>query len=92
LILHHANKKDGKYRDSTAIGGAVDVILEMYGEGAEPRIIKGRGRFEIPEIRVMLEPDGFRKVETPTDVQDRVKRFIAAHPRCTMIKIKEGLG
>ena len=29
VLLHHAGKSEGKYRDSTEIGAAVDVIVEM---------------------------------------------------------------
>ncbi len=29
LVLHHAGKKDGEYRDSTEIGAAVDMLLQM---------------------------------------------------------------
>ena len=29
ILVHHGRKADGKYRDSSAIGAAVDVILEM---------------------------------------------------------------
>lgn len=92
LVLHHANKKDGKYRDSTAIGAAVDVILHMHGEDNEPRTLKAQGRFEIPEIRIALEPDGFRLVESASDLQERVRAFIGTHPRCSMRDIIEGVG
>lgn len=30
IITHHARKADGRYRDSSAIGGAVDVIAEIF--------------------------------------------------------------
>ncbi len=29
ILVHHGRKSDGKYRDSSAIGAAVDVIIEM---------------------------------------------------------------
>ena len=29
LVLHHAGKKDGEYRDSSEIGAAVDMLLQM---------------------------------------------------------------
>src|SRR5690606_23929425 len=64
LLLHHSRKSDGAYRDSTAIGANVDVIMEMFGEGDEPRTLKSRGRFPIPEVRIKLEEDGFRVLES----------------------------
>lgn len=30
VIIHHARKADGRYRDSSAIGGAVDIIAEVF--------------------------------------------------------------
>jgi len=35
LVLHHAEKKAGEYRDSTEIGAAVDVLIQMP-KGIEP--------------------------------------------------------
>jgi len=92
LLIHHAKKSDGTYRDSTAIGAAVDVILEMHGEGAEPRVLKGRGRLEIPsEIRVKFEDNTFHLVETAEEVKERVFTFIAANPGCSMRQIYDGV-
>lgn len=93
LLIHHANKSDGKYRDSTAIGAVVDVILEMYGEGAEPRILKGRGRLEIPaELRVKFDDNAFHLMESLDDIKERLFSFITSHPRCTMRAIYDGVG
>jgi putative DNA primase/helicase len=30
ILIHHAKKEDGSYRDSSAIGGAVDIIAEVH--------------------------------------------------------------
>lgn len=92
LILHHARKSDGKYRDSTAIGANVDMILTMHGEGAEPRIIKGIGRFDIEETRFTIEGDEFRLLETTEQVQRRVHQFIAKNPNCSWRDLTEGVG
>lgn len=54
LLLHHARKSDGRYRDSSAIGGAVDVIAEMYApdEAADPckRLVRVRGRVPVGDV------------------------------------------
>ena len=93
LLLHHAKKSDGTYRDSTAIGAAVDVILEMSGEGSDPRTIKSRGRLhEVSEIRIKLDDNEYHLVETLADVKERLFDFIATHPRCTMRAIYDGVG
>ena len=92
LLLHHSNKIDGRYRDSTAIGAAVDVIIEMFGEGAEPRTLKARGRFPLGETRIKLEKDEFKLLETPAEIETRVFKFIATHPRCSLRDLREGVG
>lgn len=91
LLLHHTKKSDGKYRDSTAIGANVDVILEMRGEGAEPRNIKGVGRFEIEDTRFTMGPDGPVLIETEEQLQKRVWEFVAAHPNCSWQDLRSGV-
>lgn len=56
LLLHHGTKSDGSYRDSTAIGAGVDVILEMRPDTADPwvRQIRARGRFTVSNFAVRL--------------------------------------
>lgn len=56
-LLHHGTKRDGKYRDSTAIGAGVDAILEM-SEGMESSLRKIRAR-----ARWQMEDFGFRLVQ-----------------------------
>lgn len=55
LSLHHARKSDGRYRDSSAIGAGVDVLIEMQ-PGAEPSIRKMevRARWAIGNYAVRL--------------------------------------
>lgn len=49
-LLHHGTKRDGRYRDSTAIGAGVDAILEM-SEGAESslRTVRARARWRLDD-------------------------------------------
>lgn len=61
IILHHARKSDGKYRDSSAIGARVDMILEMGEDEDVPgvRKIKAKGRWTVEDYAVhYVEPDG----------------------------------
>lgn len=92
LVLHHSKKADGKYRDSTAIGAAVDIIIEMHGDGAEVRTLKTRGRFPIPETRIKLDGDEFKLLETTEEVEARIVKFVAAHPRCSLRDLRDGIG
>ena len=92
LLLHHSRKSDGHYRDSSAIGGAVDIILEMFGTGSEPRTIKNMSRLTIPETRFMLEGDVLRLIETEAEVQERVLSFVKKNPRCSLRDLRDGVG
>lgn len=91
LLLHHSNKADGRYRDSTAIGANVDVIVEMFGERDEPRTLKTIARFPTDEVRIKLENDEFRIVESAKEFEERVLRFIALNPRCGMRELADGV-
>lgn len=91
LLLHHSNKADGRYRDSTAIGANVDVIIEMFGEGSETRTLKTVARFPTDEFRIKLEDDGFRMIESEKEFEARVLRFIGLNPRCGMRELADGV-
>lgn len=57
VLIHHARKSDGKYRDSSAIGGAVDIIAEVFppDEESDPTLRRVR-----PKGRVPARPVDFR--------------------------------
>ena len=58
LLLHHARKRDGAYRDSTAIGAGVDVIAEMReGKKANWRRITCRGRWRLDDLEIAFDDD-----------------------------------
>ena len=92
LILHHSRKSDGKYRDSTAIGANVDFIVEMFGEGTEPRTLKARGRFSLDDVRFHIENDTFKLIETEKQFQERVLQFVKENPKCTLRVLREAIG
>ena len=52
VVLHHANRAQGSYRGSSAIGAAMDMILEMTesSDDATARVIKPRGRWSMPTL------------------------------------------
>jgi hypothetical protein len=91
LLLHHARKSDGKYRDSTAIGANVDVILEMFGEGAQPRKIRGIGRWMIEELDIVLRDGVYRKHVAHNELATALVRFVAANPGCSWRQIREAV-
>jgi hypothetical protein len=59
LIVHHARRSDGSYRDSSAIAAGVDVVLEMR-EGTEDshtRIVTARARWPVGNFAIRFHPD-----------------------------------
>ena len=93
LCSHHAKKKDGKYRDSTAIGASADLLLEMFPVEADSNI----RRFE-PMGRMSLEPfalrytgSGFEQVGGHVAVRDRVLAFVEANPGSSKRRIREAI-
>lgn len=91
LVLHHSRKSDGKYRDSTAIGANVDVILEMHGEGSSPRTIKGVGRFAIDETKLLLENNTYKLIETTPQLQKRILDYVRLNPNCSWKDIQRNV-
>lgn len=91
LMLHHARKSDGKYRDSTAIGGGVDMILEMHGSGASARTIKGVGRFEFEDVKVNFHGDHYTIERTEESISEDILRYVAEHPRCSSRDVLEAV-
>ena len=91
LVLHHA-RKDGGYRDSTAIGAGVDAIFEMTaGDDGTTRKIKGKGRWAIEEFSVRLEGDRYSLAAGELTVDARVLLFVERNPGCSMRALREGV-
>jgi hypothetical protein len=57
VVIHHANKSDGGYRDSTAIGAAADLIVTIRTQRDGSRRAKVVGRFHVPDFTVTLDSD-----------------------------------
>lgn len=82
LLLHHARKRDGKYRDSTAIGAGVDMILEMgRGDGPREREIAARGRWALDDFAFRLREDDRLRVELAGEEKALVDRVLACIER-----------
>jgi len=58
LVLHHANRAQGTYRGSSAIGASMDMIIEMTeAEANSPvRRFKPRGRWSVQPFSLRYEP------------------------------------
>jgi hypothetical protein len=100
LLLHHARKSDGRYRDSTAIGAGVDVVLEM-AEGGESSVrrIEARGRWAMSPFSVRLagSPDDladawrYELVSGELSVEARVVLFVERNAGCSLRQVREGV-
>lgn len=104
IIIHHARKQDGKYRDSSAIGGAVDCICEMFApdEDADPlkRELRARGRVPTRHVSFRLvadahnRPTGYLRdhASRPRSLEERVVDYLAQHPGANSAAIRTAIG
>ena len=101
ILLHHARKSDGKYRDSTAIGAGVDAVLEFSScaEDASVRRVKARARWHLPEFSVRLIGDPFDLDTRPQyeiaagglSVDVRVLLFVEGHAGCSTRDVRSNV-
>lgn len=99
VLIHHARKADGRYRDSSAIGGSVDVIAEMFipEPDADPslRRFRMRGRVAVQGFDLYYVNGNDYELahgvgsEAPLDV--RVYEFVRAHPGCGVRDVRAGV-
>jgi hypothetical protein len=93
-LNHHARKSDGKYRDSTAIGAGVDVILEMgsLADDRAVRVVTARGRWAMKGFSVRYRGDGFDLTAGELTVDARVLLVIEQHPGMSKRRVREQVG
>ena len=100
VILHHATKgASGEYRDSTAIGAEMDMLIEMR-EGDVPgvRMLKPRGRWKVDPYTVIYEeardgrPPSFRLAEGDLSVDQKVILYLKANGGASKRAVREGVG
>jgi hypothetical protein len=96
VINHHARKSDGEYRDSTAIGAGVDMILTMSRAGPDQpstRKIRAIGRFPLNDYAVRFEDGGYSLVSaTDSPLELKVLDFIRRNEGVGTTKLREGVG
>jgi phage/plasmid primase-like uncharacterized protein len=93
LLLAHARKSDGEYRDSTAIGAGVDMILTMGdGQDDSSRKVKAKGRFHVEDFSFVLVGNDLRFADGTLPVEARVLGHIMAHPAATTRDVRDGVG
>ena len=92
LLMHHAPKNGSGYRDSTAIGATCDVLLAMTEVPGDVRRFKARGRIHVESFDIRRARGGFELVGGPEPIDDRVHRFVGAHPGVSKTKVRSGVG
>jgi hypothetical protein len=94
VLLHHARKSDGQYRDSSAIGAGVDVILEMAQHTEDPnmRTLKARGRWSMQGFAVRLAGDAYELAGGELSLDARVLLYIERTPGCSLRRLRDGIG
>ena len=100
VIIHHSNKgKDAEYRDSTAIGAEMDMLIEMR-EGDVPgvRMFTLKGRWKVDKFSVIYEEQNgdalpsFRLAHGELAVDQKILLFLKANPGSTKRAIRDGVG
>jgi hypothetical protein len=93
VLLHHARKSDGTYRDSTAIGAAVDALIELRPDqdNSNVRRLKGRARFSIADTSIELAANGYRLAAGELSLETRVLAFVQAMPGCSSRALVKGV-
>jgi hypothetical protein len=96
VLIHHARKSDGQYRDSTAVGAGVDMILTMMrADAAQPtyRKVSALGRFPLRDYTVRFDDTMFVLADA-MDVGPELKvlRFLRENPRSSKNAIRQAIG
>lgn len=94
IVVHHGRKADGTYRDSTAIGGSVDVIAEVssHEDDTDPtlRRIKLRGRVPVQDFRFRYDGHAFH-LDTggKLPLEDRIIAIVRTRPGLSLRDLRE---
>lgn len=96
VALHHANS-EGRPIDSTGFAAWADVLRKIEdGENERERVVTGRARFEVPDLRFQLfeSEDGSElvPVDGDRDVKNRILDFLRSHEDATTRAIRSGVG
>jgi hypothetical protein len=93
LLLHHARKSDGAYRDSTAIGAGVDAIMTMSedGQDADVRRLAVRARWRVADYAVRLAGTRYELAAGELSLDARVLLRVEGHPGSSMRGVCEGV-
>lgn len=100
VIIHHAKKADGKYRDSSAIGGAVDIIAEVFppDENTDPTRRRVRPIGRVPARSVDFRFDGYEYFlvdpsgPAKAPLEQRIATVVSERPGISSNDVVQALG
>jgi len=93
ILLHHSNKANGRYRDSSAIGAGVDAILELSTPAEDPvvRAVRARGRMVMSDFRLRFVDPWYQLDSTEAPLELRVYRVVESRPGVSQNQIREAV-
>jgi hypothetical protein len=94
LLLHHARRSDGSYRDSSAIGAAPDALIEMREDTKDRwvRQLSARARWEVPDCNVRLTAGGYvLAAGEDLSLDARVLDFVRVNAGCSLRRLVNGI-
>jgi len=99
VLIHHAGKVNGTYRDSTEIGAGVDVIIEIEPlaqdrEDTGLRRLRPRGRIpDLAPFEVQFNGTSFSLANGgAAPLSLRVLNFVKAHEGCSQSHVRTAVG
>lgn len=97
VVIHHGNKASGEYRDSTAIGASVDVLVALQeGSVDEERKLKAVARWKIPTMTVRLiqpqeGPWRYEPVGSGVSTDALVLMHVEQRPGCSLRSVRDSV-
>ncbi len=102
VIVHHARKADGKYRDSSAIGGAVDIIAEVFPPEdcatSDPTLRRVRPVGRVTARSVDFRYDGHEytlvdpSMQAKAPLEQRIQFVVRDRPGCSANDVCDAIG
>jgi hypothetical protein len=94
LVLHHARKSDGAYRDSSAIGAGVDALLEMFPDAQDPaaRTLKARARWQVQGFAVRFTGDAFTLNGGQLSLDAMILSHVGREPGLSLKGLRDAVG
>ena len=97
VLIHHATKATGKYRGSTAIGGAVDLVVEfdIPNEDTDPTLRRMRsvGRVPVPRVYDLRFNGDTYELATSNEapIDERIIAVVTNRPLVSATDVAESL-